>query len=82
MSYLEWNRVGTLGLGEAADETPEVRQLPWNIGKEQAPSVSERRAEKWERASLYLGVLGAFTGLILALPEINRMIAKRKRRRR
>lgn len=77
MSFLELR-----GMGEGVNETPALRPVPWEIGKERAPTASERRAEKWERASLYLGVLGAFTGLILALPELRRMLERRKQRGR
>jgi hypothetical protein len=80
VSYLELNR--WRGLGEAADETPEVKILPWNIGKEEAPTPREVRTEKWESAGLYLGVLGALTGLLLAIPELVRMAERRKKRRR
>jgi hypothetical protein len=70
---------GMRGLGEAADETPEVRTLPWDIGKESAPTRVEVREERWERAALYLGVIGALTGLLISLPEIIRMVKKRRR---
>ena len=39
------------GMGEAASETPELRQLPWEIGVEKGQSKAEVREERWQKAS-------------------------------
>ncbi len=54
------------GLGEAASETPALSQLPWEIGVEAPQTKAEIRAGRWEKASLMVGVIGGFLGIVLS----------------
>ena len=53
------------GLGEASSETPEIRELPWQIDK--GPSKSERRWSTLEKVGTVAGVIGGIFGVVLAI---------------
>lgn len=53
-------------LGQASDETPDVKTLPWNIGKVPVEESSERAWSRFDRVGSVVGVVGGLLGLVLA----------------